>query len=64
MPLTPREQEVLELASHGLSYAEIAEELVLTAATVKTHFAHIYCKLQVPDKAAAVAWALRHGLIS
>jgi DNA-binding NarL/FixJ family response regulator len=64
MPLTPREQEVLEVASHGLSYAEIAEELVLTAATVKTHFAHIYCKLQVPDKAAAVAWALRHGLIS
>src|SRR5579875_3597324 len=63
-PLTPREHEVLELASQGLSYAEIAEELVLTAATVKTHFAHIYCKLQVPDKTAAVAWALRHGLIS
>jgi DNA-binding NarL/FixJ family response regulator len=36
----------------------------LTAATVKTHFAHIYRKLQVPDKAAAVGWALRHGLIS
>jgi DNA-binding CsgD family transcriptional regulator len=63
-PLTAREHEVLALASHGLSYAEIAEELVLTAATVKTHFAHIYRKLRVPDKAAAVAWALRHGLIA
>lgn len=61
--LTRREQEVLTLASHGLSYVEIAEQLVVTNATVKTHFANIYKKLSVRDKAAAVAAALRYGLI-
>lgn len=61
--LTQREVEVLTLASHGCSYGEIAEHLVLTTATVKTHLRHCYSKLGVPDKAAAVATALRHGLI-
>ena len=61
--LTARELEVLTLASHGHSYAEIAEKLVVTPTTVKTHLAHCYAKLKVPDKAAAVATALRHGLI-
>jgi DNA-binding CsgD family transcriptional regulator len=61
--LTKRELEVLALASHGCSYTEIAEQLVLTNATVKTHLRHCYAKLAVPDKAAAVAAALRHGLI-
>ena len=62
-PLSPRELEVLTLASHGFTYSEIAEHLVVAPATVKTHLAHIYSKFQVPDKAAAVAVALRHGLI-
>jgi DNA-binding CsgD family transcriptional regulator len=61
--LTQRELEILTLASHGCSYTEIAEQLVLATATVKTHLRHCYIKLDVPDKAAAVAAALRHGLI-
>jgi DNA-binding CsgD family transcriptional regulator len=61
--LSPRELDVLSLASHGLSYFEIAEELVVSPATVKTHLANIYTKLGVSDKAAAVAAALRRGLI-
>jgi DNA-binding CsgD family transcriptional regulator len=61
--LTQREVEILTLASDGCSYAEIAEQLVLALATVKTHLRHCYAKLAAPDKAAAVAAALRHGLI-
>lgn len=61
--LTPRELDVLALSSHGLSYTDIAKELVLTPATVKTHLANVYAKLGVADKTAAVAFALRHGLI-
>jgi DNA-binding CsgD family transcriptional regulator len=61
--ITPREVEVLNLASHGLTSAEIAEALAVTPATVKTHLENIYPKLGVSDKAAAVGAALRHGLI-
>jgi DNA-binding CsgD family transcriptional regulator len=61
--LTPRELEVLSLASHGLTYAETAEQLAVTVATVRTHLKNIYPKLGASDKAAAVAAALRHGLI-
>jgi DNA-binding CsgD family transcriptional regulator len=61
--VTPREAEVLSLASHGLTYAEIGEQLVVSTATVRTHLENIYPKLGVSDKAAAVAAALRHGLI-
>ena len=61
--LTRRELEVLQLASHGLTACEIAEHLVISAGTVKTHLHNIYPKLRVTDKAAAVAAALRHGLI-
>jgi DNA-binding CsgD family transcriptional regulator len=63
-PLTPREIEVLALAAEGLSGPGIAEQLVLSPATVKTHFQHIYEKLGVGDRAAAVAQALRTGLIN
>jgi DNA-binding CsgD family transcriptional regulator len=62
--VTPRELEVLELASHGLTSAEIAEHLVLSVGTVKTHLQNVYPKLGANDKAAAVATALRHGLIN
>ena len=61
--LTPRELEVLELAASGLKGPEIATELVLTSATVRTHFTNIYRKLDVGDRAAAVAKAMRLGLI-
>ena len=61
--ISPREAEVLGLSSHGLNRAEIAEALALSQATVRTHLENAYSKLGVSDKAAAVAAALRHGLI-
>jgi PAS domain S-box-containing protein len=61
--LTPRELQVVQLAADGLSGREIAARLVLSPATVKTHFEHAYDKLGVSDRAAAVAHALRAGLI-
>jgi ATP/maltotriose-dependent transcriptional regulator MalT len=61
--LTPREIEVLALAADGLSGPELAQGLVLSAGTVQTHFANIYAKLGVPNRAAAVAKAMRLGLI-
>jgi DNA-binding CsgD family transcriptional regulator len=63
LSLTARETEVLQLASHGLSSAHIAEHLVVSTGTVRTHFENIYPKLGVSDRAAAVAAGLRHGLI-
>jgi two-component system nitrate/nitrite response regulator NarL len=62
-PLSPRELEVLRLAAAGNTGPEIAAELVVALATVKTHLQHIYEKLGVSDRAAAVALALRAGLI-
>jgi DNA-binding CsgD family transcriptional regulator len=62
-PLSKREMDVLRLASEGNSGPDIAERLFLSPATVKTHFQHIYEKLGVGDRAAAVAHALRIGLI-
>jgi PAS domain S-box-containing protein len=61
--LTPRELEVLQLAAQGCSGRQIAERLVLSPATVRRHFEHIYAKYGVSDRAAAVAKALREGLI-
>jgi DNA-binding CsgD family transcriptional regulator len=63
VPLTARETEVLTLAAHGRSGPQIAAELILSPATVKTHFANIHGKLAVPNRTAAVARALRLGLI-
>jgi PAS domain S-box-containing protein len=62
-PLTPREREVLQLAAEGLSGPNIAERLFVSRGTVKTHFQHIYEKLDVRDRAAAVARGLRLGFI-
>jgi DNA-binding NarL/FixJ family response regulator len=62
-PLTPRELELLQLAADGLSGPKIAEELVLSPATVRTHFANMYEKLDVGDRAGAVARGMRLGLI-
>lgn len=61
--LSPRELEVIRLAADGLSAPLIAERLMIGAATVKTHFTHVYEKLGVTDRAAAVAEAMRRGLI-
>jgi DNA-binding NarL/FixJ family response regulator len=61
--LTPREQEVLQLAADGSSTVEIAVALVLSPGTVKIHFQHIYEKLGVSGRAWAVAEGLRRGVI-
>jgi two-component system nitrate/nitrite response regulator NarL len=61
--LTPREQEILHLIAAGQSLPQIAKELYLGLTTVKTHVQHLYEKLGVSDRAAAVASAMRRGLI-
>lgn len=61
--LTRREHEVLERAATGLSAPEIARELSISTATVKTHLRSLYEKLGVSERAAAVAEAMRRGLL-
>jgi two-component system nitrate/nitrite response regulator NarL len=61
--LTNREQEILHLIAAGKSLPEIAEQLYLGLTTVKTHVQHLYEKLGVSDRAAAVATGMRRGLI-
>ncbi|MEA2270173.1 MAG: two-component system, cell cycle sensor histidine kinase and response regulator CckA [Solirubrobacteraceae bacterium] len=61
--LSDRELDVLRLAAEGNTGPQIAEHLILSPATVKTHFENIYEKLGVSDRAAAVAHAMRIGLI-
>jgi DNA-binding NarL/FixJ family response regulator/PAS domain-containing protein len=62
-PLSVRELQVLQLSATGFARRQIADEIELSEATVKTHFEHIFKKLGVPDRASAVAEALRQGLI-
>ena len=61
--LTPRESEVLNLIAQGCSIPTIAAELYLAPSTVKTHVQRLYEKLGVGDRAAAVAAAMRRGLL-
>jgi LuxR family transcriptional regulator, maltose regulon positive regulatory protein len=60
--LSPREAEVLELLSRGLSNQQIADELILSKHTVRRHVSNILAKLDVPSRTAAVAHALEHKL--
>jgi DNA-binding NarL/FixJ family response regulator len=61
--LTPREREVLTLMARGLSNADVAGELFISEATVKTHLARVMMKLGVREKAQAVAAAYQTGLV-
>jgi two-component system response regulator NreC len=62
--LTPREREILALIAQGLTNSEIANRLTLSLNTVKTHRLRIYQKLDLPDRASLVNYALRQGLLN
>ena len=62
--LTPREKEILVLMSQGMSNAEIAEHLVVSATTVKTHVGNVLAKLDVRDRVQAVVVAYETGLMA
>lgn len=62
--LTARELEILGLVAEGFTNADIAAQLHVGRATVKTHLAHVFDKLGVSDRTAAVATAFRQGILS
>lgn len=63
LSLTKREREVLRLVAEGHTDREVAESLVISPRTVNRHLSNIFVKLDVPGRAAAVAYAIRQGLV-
>jgi DNA-binding NarL/FixJ family response regulator len=62
--LTPREKDVLTLIAKGHNNAEIADQLVISGLTVKTHVGRIFTKLGLRDRAAAIVFAYEHHIIA
>jgi len=62
--LTDREREVLDLVVQGNSNQQIAKALVISLATVKAHISNILSKLQVSSRAEAIAYAIKHKLVT
>jgi DNA-binding NarL/FixJ family response regulator len=61
--LTDREREVLGLIGQGCTNAEIAERLFVSEGTIKTHVNHLFAKLDLRDRAAAIIFAYDNGMI-
>jgi DNA-binding NarL/FixJ family response regulator len=62
--LTARERDVLVAMGKGMSNVEIAEALVISELTVKSHIGRIFAKLGLRDRAAAIVYAFDHGLVA
>lgn len=62
--LTQREEEVLELLTHGVTYKGVASQLFISETTVKTHVNNIFQKLQVNDRTQAVLYAINNGFLN
>jgi NarL family two-component system response regulator LiaR len=60
--LTEREQEVLHLVAAGMNNRQIAEHMIISEKTVKTHVSNILSKLGVEDRTQAAIWAIKHGI--
>jgi DNA-binding NarL/FixJ family response regulator len=62
--LTPQEIRILTLVAEGMDNAAIAERLILSRNTIKSHVHNIFTKLGVSDRTQAAVWAMRHGLVT
>jgi DNA-binding NarL/FixJ family response regulator len=62
--LTAREHDVLRLIGRGLSNREIADSLVISELTVKSHIGRVLTKLDLRDRAAAIVYAFDHGIVA
>lgn len=62
--LSPREREVLALVGRGCSNREIADELVISERTARTHVSNILLKLELPSRTRAALWAIENGVVT